>query len=48
MAGKKKNQNARYAVIGLVIALVACISTGLIGFANLLGAIGTVVTLWLK
>ncbi len=40
MAGKKKNQNAKYAVIGLIVALVACISTGLIGFANLLGSIG--------
>lgn len=40
MAGKKKNPNAKYAVIGLIVALVACISTGLIGFANLLGAIG--------
>ena len=40
MAGKKKNQNAQYALIGLTVALVACIATGLIGFANLLGAIG--------
>lgn len=40
MAGKKKNRNAQYAVIGLVVALIACISTGLLGFANLLGSIG--------
>ncbi|MBK6794775.1 MAG: GldG family protein [Anaerolineales bacterium] len=40
MAGKKKNPNAKYAVIGLVVALIACISTGLLGFANLLGSIG--------
>lgn len=40
MAGKKKNPNAKYAAIGLIAALVACIATGLIGFANLLGAIG--------
>lgn len=40
MAGKKKNPNAKYAVIGLVVALIACISTGLLGFANLLGTIG--------
>ena len=40
MAGKKKNQNAQYAVIGLIVALVACIASGLIGFANLLGSIG--------
>lgn len=40
MAGKKKNPNAQYAVIGLIVALVACIATGLIGFANLLGSIG--------
>jgi len=40
MAGKKKNPNAQYAVIGLVVALVACIATGLIGSANLLSGIG--------
>lgn len=40
MAGKKKNTNAKYAVIGLIVALVACIATGLIGSANLLGTIG--------
>ncbi|MEN9564643.1 MAG: hypothetical protein RIR73_2887 [Chloroflexota bacterium] len=40
MAGKKKNPNAKYALIGLIVALVACISTGLIGSANLLTTIG--------
>ncbi len=40
MAGKKKNQNAQYAVIGLIVALIACIAAGLIGFANLLGSLG--------
>lgn len=40
MAGKKKNPNAKYAVIGLIVALVACISTGLIGSANVLTGIG--------
>ena len=40
MAGKKKNPNAKYAVIGLVVALVACIATGLIGSANVLTGIG--------
>ena len=40
MAGKKKNPNAKYAVIALVVSLVACISTGLIGSANLLSNIG--------
>lgn len=40
MAGKKKNQNAQYAVIALIVALVACIASGLIGFANLLGSLG--------
>ena len=40
MAGKKKNPNARYAVIALAVSLVACISTGLIGSANLLSNIG--------
>ena len=40
MAGKKKNPNAQYAVIGLVVALIACIATGLIGSANLLSGIG--------
>lgn len=40
MAGKKKNPNAKYAVIGLIVALVACIATGLLGSANLLSKIG--------
>lgn len=40
MAGKKKNPNAKYAVVGLIVALIACISTGLIGSANLLSTIG--------
>ena len=36
MAGKKKNPSAQYAFIGLIVALVGCISTGLIGSANAL------------
>ncbi|GAB1469694.1 hypothetical protein MASR2M66_05710 [Chloroflexota bacterium] len=40
MAGKKKNPNAKYAFIGLIVALIACISTGLLASANLLGVIG--------
>ena len=40
MAGKKKNPNAKYAFIGLIVALVACIATGLIGSANLFTGIG--------
>ena len=40
MAGKKKNPNAKYALIGLVVALVACISTGLLASANVLTGIG--------
>jgi len=40
MARKKKNPNAKYAVIGLIVALVACISTGLLASANLFGVIG--------
>ncbi|NWF62849.1 MAG: GldG family protein [Chloroflexi bacterium] len=40
MAGKKKNHNAKYALIGLVVALIACIATGLLASANLLGVIG--------
>ncbi len=31
MAGKNKNQNAQYALIALIVALAACISTALIG-----------------
>ena len=38
MAGKKKNPSAQYAFVGLVLALIACISTGLIGTAK--GMIG--------
>jgi ABC-type uncharacterized transport system involved in gliding motility auxiliary subunit len=34
MAKKKKNTAAKYAFIGLIVALVACISTGLIGAAK--------------
>ena len=34
MAGKKKNPSAQYAFIGLILALIACISTGLIGAAK--------------
>jgi len=40
MAGKKKNPYAQYAFIGLIFALLACISTGLIGSANLLTGAG--------
>ncbi|MBI3162690.1 MAG: GldG family protein [Chloroflexi bacterium] len=34
MAGKKKNPNAKYALIALIVAGVACVSTGLIGAAK--------------
>lgn len=40
MVGKKKNPNAKYAVIGLIVALIACIATGLIGSANILTGLG--------
>ncbi len=40
MAGKKKNPYAKYAFIGLIIALFACISTGLVASANVLTGIG--------
>jgi len=40
MAGKKKNPYAQYAFIGLIVALLACVSTGLIGSANLLTGAG--------
>lgn len=40
MAGKKKNPNAQYAFIGLIVAFIACIATGLIGSANVLTGIG--------
>src|SRR5512133_3606592 len=34
MAGNKKTPSAQYAFIGLILALLACISTGLIGAAK--------------
>jgi ABC-type uncharacterized transport system involved in gliding motility auxiliary subunit len=34
MAGKKKTPAAKYAFIGLILALIACVSTGLIGAAK--------------
>ena len=34
MAGNKKNSPAQYAFIGLILALLACVSTGLIGAAK--------------
>jgi ABC-type uncharacterized transport system involved in gliding motility auxiliary subunit len=34
MAGNKKTPSAQYAFIGLILALIACISTGLIGAAK--------------
>jgi len=34
MAGNKKTPSAQYAFIGLILALIACISTGLIGAAQ--------------
>lgn len=40
MAGKKKNPSARYAFIGLIVALIACISSGLIGAARGMVALG--------
>ena len=40
MAGKKKNPYAKYAFIGLIIALFACVSTGLIASANVLTGSG--------
>jgi ABC-type uncharacterized transport system involved in gliding motility auxiliary subunit len=40
MAGKKKNPNAKYALIGLVVASLGCVSTGLIGAANALITMG--------
>jgi ABC-type uncharacterized transport system involved in gliding motility auxiliary subunit len=36
MARKKKNLSAQYAFIGLIVALIGCISTVLIGSANVL------------
>lgn len=40
MAGKKKNPHTKYAVIGLILALLACVSTGLIASANVLTGAG--------
>jgi ABC-type uncharacterized transport system involved in gliding motility auxiliary subunit len=40
MAGKKKNPNAKYALIGLIVALVACVATGLLASANGLVGLG--------
>ena len=40
MAGKKKNPSARYAFIGLIVALIACVSSGLIGAARGMVALG--------
>ncbi|NJN79533.1 MAG: hypothetical protein HC797_03175 [Anaerolineales bacterium] len=37
---QKKNPNAQYAFIGLIVALIACIATGLIGSANVLTGLG--------
>ena len=34
MAGKKKTPSAQYAFIGIILALIACVSTGLIGAAK--------------
>ena len=36
MAGKKKSPYVKYAFVGLIVALIACISTGLIGTANIM------------
>lgn len=41
MAGKNKNPSAKYAFVGLVIALVACISTVLTGAAKSLISLST-------
>jgi ABC-type uncharacterized transport system involved in gliding motility auxiliary subunit len=40
MAGKKKNPNAQYALAALIVALIACIATGLIGSSKILTGIG--------
>jgi ABC-type uncharacterized transport system involved in gliding motility auxiliary subunit len=34
MAGNKKTPSAKYAFIGLILALIACVSTGLVGAAK--------------
>lgn len=40
MAGKKKNSNAQFALIGLLLALLGCVATGLIGASNALISMG--------
>lgn len=40
MAGKKKNPYAKYAFVGLILALVACVASGLLVSANALLAVG--------
>ncbi len=40
MAGKKKNPYTKYAFIGLILALVSCVASGLLVSANALLAIG--------
>lgn len=40
MAGKKKNPNAQYAFAALIVALIACVATGLIGSSKILTSIG--------
>lgn len=40
MAGKKKNSNATYAFIGLIITIVACVATGLLLSAKFFTGIG--------
>ncbi|MBL8089474.1 MAG: GldG family protein [Anaerolineales bacterium] len=40
MAGKKKNPNAQYAFAALIVALIACVATGLIGSSKILTGIG--------
>lgn len=40
MAGKNKKQTAQYALIGLILALLGCVSAALIGSANVLIRIG--------
>ena len=34
MAGKNKNPYTKYAFIGLLVAMLACVSTGLVGMAK--------------
>ncbi len=40
MAGKKKNPNAQYAFIALIVAIIACVATGLIGSSKILTGLG--------